>query len=222
MSVGLLLGLAALALVDSTSFGTLGVPLVLLLTGGRGTTGRLLVYLAAIAGFYFLVGVGLMLGLDALLTTFHDALHSRTASWVQLAAGVGLSALSWRFDSKKRDYKPLWEPRPGGRGAMLLLALTAGVVEVATMVPYLAAIGLLTKAGLPSALWLPVLAAYVAVMVLPALALMGVRAVAGGRLESRLERLRAWLLKNSASAVGWAMGIVGVMLALDAVSHLQR
>ncbi|MBG0831938.1 GAP family protein [Planomonospora sp. ID67723] len=222
MSVGLLVGLAALALVDSTSFGTLGVPLVLLLTGGRGVTGRLLLYLAAIACFYFLVGVGLMLGLDALLTTFHDVLYSRTAYWIQLAVGVGLFALSWRFDSRKRGYKPLWEPRLGGHGAVLLLALTAGVVEVATMVPYLAAIGLLTKAGLAAVSWLPVLAAYVVVMVLPALALMGARAVAGGRLEARLEKLRAWLLRNSASAVGWAMGIAGVILTLDAWSHLQR
>ncbi|WP_084961216.1 GAP family protein [Thermoactinospora rubra] len=220
MTIGLVVTLVALALVDSTSFGTLGVPVVLMLSGA--TAKRLLVYLATISAFYFAVGAALMLGLGALLERFGDALASRTASWVQLAIGVGLFALSWRFDSKKRGYRPLWEPRLGGPRVMALVALTAGLVEVATMVPYLAAVGIMTKAELPVAQWAVLLAGYVVVMVVPALALLAARTVASRWLDPKLERLRAWLLKHSASAVGWALGIVGVLLALDALSALQR
>src|SRR5690606_30256252 len=92
----------------------------------------------------------LMLGLSTVVENFGDALHSRAASWVQLALGVGLFALSFRFDGK-RATGPRLRPRMGGPRAMVMLGLTAGVLEVATMVPYLAAVGIMTISGLPAA-----------------------------------------------------------------------
>ncbi|WP_327090516.1 GAP family protein [Nonomuraea sp. NBC_01738] len=218
MTTALLLTLVALALVDSTSFGTLGIPVVMLLSSGRSQTGRMLIYLATISLFYFLVGVALMLGLSAALENFGDVLRSRPAYWVQFFVGVGLFALSFRFDSKKPHKQ--WEPRLGGPLAMVTLGLTAGLIEVATMVPYLAAIGIMGTAGLAVAQWGPLLAGYVLVMIVPPLALMALRAVAGERVEARLERLRAWILKNARSAVGWSLGIVGFLLAGGAASTL--
>jgi hypothetical protein len=50
MSVGLLLPLAGLALVDSTSIGTLFIPVWLLLTPGPVNGRRILAYLGTIAG----------------------------------------------------------------------------------------------------------------------------------------------------------------------------
>lgn len=92
-------------------------------------------------------GVGLI-RLSTVVENFGDALHSRAASWVQL--GVGLFALSFRFDGK-RATGPRLRPRMGGPRAMVMLGLTAGVLEVATMVPYLAAVGIMTTSGLPAA-----------------------------------------------------------------------
>ncbi|MEV0385274.1 GAP family protein [Nonomuraea sp. NPDC050643] len=224
MTLGLLLTLAALAIVDSTSFGTLGIPVFLLLTSDRSRTSRLLIYLATLAGFYFLVGVALMLGLSTVMDRFGDALHSRPAYMVQLAVGVGLFLLSWRFDPKWRAKrgKPArrFEPRVGGPRVMVLLGLTAGALEVATMVPYLAAIGMMTTSGLAAGQWLPLLAAYVLVMFLPPLALMALRGVAGAWLEPKLEWLRAWLSKHAESAVSWLIAIVGFLLARDAAYYL--
>lgn len=224
MTVALLLTLAALALIDSTSFGTLGIPVFLLLTTERGRGGRLLTYLATVAGFYFLVGVALMLGAGAAMDAFGGALQSRAAYAVQLAIGVVLFALSFRFDPTRRAKRGLPErtftPKVGGPRTMVLLGLTAGAVEVATMLPYLGAVGIMTSAGLRAAQWLPVLAAYVLVMILPALAFMVLRAAAGARLEPKLERLRAWLAKHSGSMLSWALAIVGFLLARDAAFHL--
>ncbi|MFI6733432.1 GAP family protein [Nonomuraea sp. NPDC050451] len=222
MTIGLLLALAALALVDSTSFGTLGIPIYLLLASKRSR--GLLIYLATIAVFYFLVGIALMLGLTTVMERFGDVLRSGPAYWVQLVLGVGLFALSFRLDPKRRAKlgKPehRFEPRVGGPRVMVLLGLTAGVLEVATMVPYLAAIGIMTTAELTTGQWVPVLGAYVLVMILPPLALMGLRAVAGAWLEPKLERLRAWMSKHAASALSWGVAIVGFLLARDAAFYL--
>ncbi|MCK2217882.1 GAP family protein [Actinomadura sp. ATCC 31491] len=217
MTLALALTLAALALVDSTSFGTLVIPVYLLLSGGRSRTSGLLVYLATIAAFYFLVGVALMLGLSAALDGFGEALSSPAAYWTQLVLGAGLFALSFPLGRRPPRRSA---PRTGGPGTMVLLGLTAGAVEVATMVPYLAAVGLMTTSGLPAAQWLPLLAGYVLVMIAPPLALMALRGVAGAWLEPRLERLRAWLTRHSASMVSWAVGIIGFLLARDAAAHL--
>lgn len=224
MTVALLLTLAALAIVDSTSFGTLGIPVFLLLSSQRSQVPRLMIYLATVAIFYFLVGVGLMLGLSTLLESFGDVLRSRTAYMIQLALGVGLFALSYRFDPKRRRKlgKPehRFEPRIGGPRVMVMLGLTAGLLEVATMVPYLAAIGIMTTSKLPVAQWVPLLAVYVLIMIMPPLVLIAVRSVAKGWLEPKLERLRAWMAKHAASAVSWSLAIVGFLLARDAAVFL--
>ncbi|QFY11756.1 hypothetical protein GBF35_38905 [Nonomuraea phyllanthi] len=221
MTIGLLLTLAALALVDSTSFGTLGIPVYLLVAARRP---GLSVYLVTLAAFYFLVGVALMLGLSTVMERFGDVLRSDPAYWVQLVLGVGLFALSFRFDPKRRAKRGgperRFEPRVGGPRTMVLLGLSAGALEVATMVPYLAAIGIMTSSGLVAAQWVPVLAAYVLVMFLPPLALIALRAVAGAWLEPKLERLRGWLSRHATSAAGWALAIVGFLLARDAAAQL--
>jgi cytochrome c biogenesis protein CcdA len=224
MTIALLLALAGLAVLDSTSFGTLAIPVYLMLSLDRSRTARLLVYLATMAVFYFLAGAVLMLGLATAMDTFGDALDSKAAYAAQLVLGVGLFALSWRFDPKWRAKRGLpertFEPRVGGPRTMVLVGLTAGVLEVATMVPYLAAIGMMTTAELAVTQWAPLLGAYVLIMILPALVLMALRAAAGEWLEPKLERLRAWLVKHSSSMLSWGIAIVGFLLARDAAFYL--
>ncbi|MFI5839301.1 GAP family protein [Catenuloplanes sp. NPDC051500] len=218
-----LAGLAGLALIDSTSIGTLVIPIWMLLSP-KVRASRFLVYLATVAVFYAIVGVILVLGAEAATAAFAGLSGARWVAWVQLALGVGLFAWSFRFDGKKGDRSGRWRDRLAGEDAtipaMVGLGLGAAALEVATMLPYLAAVGLITAADLPVAGWLATLGGYVLVMIVPALLLGGLRLLAGHRAQVPLERLGAWLARHTAGALGWVLGIAGFLLARDAAFRL--
>src|SRR5918998_1018590 len=203
MTAVALAGLAGLALVDSTSFGTLLLPLMMLLSP-QVRTRNLVLYLVTIAAFYFLVGLALLAGARAAVAAIGPALEITPAYVVQLALGVGLFVLSFVIDPRavakrraKRGLPPkepgAWQRRALGPeatvGTVMGVAVLAGLVEVASMLPYLAAIGIIIAAGVPTAAQLGVLAGYVVVMVAPALVLFAVRRAARSRMEPRLRRL---------------------------------
>ncbi|SCL22450.1 Sap, sulfolipid-1-addressing protein [Micromonospora nigra] len=229
MSAGLLLSLAGLALVDSTSIGTLFIPVWLLLAPGPVRARRILAYLGTIAGFYVVVGVLLYVGGTRLAGALDGALDHRPVLWAQLAVGVGLFLLSFRYDGRRRG---------GGRGAvsrwrdratsgdssvrwLVGLALLAALAEVATMLPYLGAMGLLATSGLGTPAVVALLAAYCVVMVLPAAALLAARVAWPRVVEPVLVRLNGWITRTSGSAMGWILGIAGFLLARDAAVRLE-
>lgn len=230
-------GLVVLALIDSTSFGTLLIPLWMMLAP-RIRPGRLLLYLAVVCGFYFAVGLLLLAGMDALLEGASALRDSRPALVVQLALGVGLVLLSYVIDPAYDSFGrklPVDQRGPSPRAlrwqrsltspdvtvrAVIAIALTATVLEVATMLPYLAAVGVLTTSGEPVVVQVGLLAGYVLVMVLPALLALVLRLAARRLVEPLLERVSAWLTEKAGSAVAWVIGIVGVLLALNAASRL--
>ncbi|SDD30829.1 GAP family protein [Auraticoccus monumenti] len=226
--------LAGLALVDSTSIGTLVVPVVLLLRP-RVHPGLVLLYLATIAVFYLAVGLLLMAGATTLLPRLGAALETPAAYAVQLALGVGLVVLAFRIEPRaaarrreRRGLPPTGEPRWQRRieaaadrpGTMVGLALGAGLAEAATMLPYLGAIALLVGSGLGAWTSSGLLGGYVLVMVLPALVLLVLRLAGGRRWDPAMQRLRDWIARHSAGTLSWVVGILGVLLARDAVPHL--
>lgn len=236
MNAAVLLGLAGLALVDSTSFGTLVIPLILLLQP-RIRLGRIIVYLTTIGGFYLLLGLALLAGASWVqsLSGFGEALTSTPAYVIQAVLGVGLIALSFRYDAKPvarrkaaRAGRPTriekWREAAMGEHAsmraLITLALLAGVVEVASMLPYLVAVGIITTANLPTISGAAVLTGYVLIMLLPAGVLLLVRLLGGARLEKPLTRLRNWVVAHTAGALGWVIGTAGILLILDAVREL--
>lgn len=237
------LSLAVLALVDSTSIGTLVVPLLLLvISGGAGGATRRVVaatfyYLAVIGAFYWAVGVALTAGALPLLERFGDTLTSSGAMTVYAVLGVLLVMWSFRIDPKairKRGGDPeagarRWSERVRGAStsyrALTGLALVAGLAEVATMIPYLAAVGIIVDSGAGLGRSAVTLVAYCVVMVVPAAVLAVARLVGGARLDSLLARIHDWSVRGAAGAFSWAVGIVGVVIVLNtaptALSFLQ-
>lgn len=229
MSLAFAGSLGVLALLDSTSIGTLFVPIVLLLAPGRPRAASILCYLATIAGFYLAVGVLVAVGGGVLVDGVGSLLAGNRGYWVELVLGVALFALSFRFDPKRRAAKRKaptvsWTERvnraAGSPRTLAVLALTAGLLEVATMFPYLGAIALLAGAGLAWPVQVALLAAYCLVMVLPALVLLGLRLALSTRITPLLERVNRWFERHATSATGWILAIVGFLLVRDAVVHL--
>lgn len=225
--------LTVLALVDSTSFGTLLIPIWLLLAPGRIRVGRVLVFLGTVAGVYLLLGIALVAGASALLGDLDALAEDPVVTRVQLVVGVGLLVGSFFIGGKKKD----GEDRPRGRllgwreramgtgsgiGGLMTLALAAVALEVVTMLPYLAATGLIASTDLGMPARVVVLAGYCLVMILPALVLMAGRLVARRAVEPVLERLSRWMERHGGETTGWIVGIVGFLVARDAVGRMPE
>lgn len=226
MDLALLASLAVLALIDSTSFGTLLIPIWLLMHPGGVRARRVLVFLGTVATFYFAVGVAVALGAGAFLPQIGRLLDTRPVSWAQLVLGVALFFLSFRLERRRKPASGggrlmRWRERAmtdGGVAGLAGLALAAAAAEVTTMLPYLAAIGLLTTAGLGAGTITLTMAGYCLLMIVPALVLLAVRLAAGDRLTPLLTRIGTWMANSNTLA--WIVGIVGFLLARDAAVRL--
>ncbi len=215
MSVALLLSVGALALLDTLSPTTLGVTVYMLLSERGKIAGRLLVYLGTVACFYFLVGVFLMLGLDTVTDVFSGLGDNALLSRTMTVLGLGLLIGSFFIPTKKNAPK-VRKPKSRSMLSMVALGLTTGLVEVGTALPYFAAIGIMAAAHLHPVEWLPMLAGYNLIMVLPASLLMVAHFLFKGWLQKPLEKMRLSIEKNSGSTLSWMMSIAGLILLINA------
>ncbi|MCD2441853.1 GAP family protein [Agromyces sp. SYSU K20354] len=256
------LSLAALALLDGLSIGTLLIPVFLLLAP-RLRGGRVLLYLVTIAGFYLVVGVLFTLGMVNLVEVGQDLLNSPAGLVVRLVIGVALLLVAIAMPTSEKQRTPVAAtagdhganpageandhgeavgraaeapvPAPGGRisrwrdrllsdaaspANVMAVAVAAGLIEVATMLPYLVAMGMIAEAELAMPVRIAALAAYCAVMIAPALVLLALRLIAAPLVKRPLERLAEWLERTAAENTAWILGILGFLVAVSAASEL--
>jgi len=232
--------LVVLSLIDSTSFGTLLIPIWLLTAPGRPRLGRMGVYLSAVALAYLALGIVLLLGAGAFLDAHGDVLDSSAFLVGQLIIGIALTVVSQLMDTKKARARAAeravtgggrllrWRgrimgeegARSGSAVALAGIALTAVAVEAASMLPYLSAIGIITAQGPGWPASAVLLTGYCLVMSAPALALTIGRLVAHEALERPLARLERWLTEHAQATTAWIIGIIGFLLAVHAVFDL--
>ena len=91
MTSQLAIALGGLALVDATSVGTLVLPL-LMMAQPQVRAGRVLLYLATIAIFYFALGLALLVAADQLIAMVAATEGNRAIDVLQLIVGVTLFA----------------------------------------------------------------------------------------------------------------------------------
>lgn len=227
------LTLAGLALLDSTSFGTLVLPVLALLAHAR-VGRRVVAHLAVMAVFYWLLGVALLLGGQQALASLGGwpDWTRHPATWV--AGGIALVGLSYVLDGtvalpgpwaerarrSKEWMRHALGPDAGAR-TVAGIALAAGLVEAASMLPYLGALGMLLGSDLPTVGRLGTLAAYCLVMVAPGLLLVAARTALGRRADGPLGRIGSWLDRRAGTEMAWVVGIIGVVLALNGAARLM-
>lgn len=244
--------LAVLALIDSTSFGTLLIPVWLLVAPGRLRAARLLLYLSVVGAAYAVIGVMIwwllrQFGQD-LLSWFEAVQQQPVLLVVQVGLAVLLMWTSFRLDplstagkerKRRRDearqdaghpsaadrltrfrYRAVGDGATGSRGSLVMLALSAVGLEIITLLPYLAGLGLVAASEMSIVGSLSLVAFYCLVMLLPALVLLFARVVASSRLGSPLQRLEAFLNRHSAGLVSTVVFLVGLWLGLNALEGL--
>lgn len=236
MTSAVLLALVGLALVDSTSIGTLVLPL-LMLVHPRVRADRVLIYLATLAIFYFAFGVVILLVGDTVASAMSALDGSQALDWAQAVVGLGLVVGSFWPDTpwaKSAAQKRAASGQPSraqrwvdtivagdGRVATVAgVALVAGLIEAASMLPYLGALALIGASGVPFAAQVGILGGYNLIMIVPALALLGARLALRSRADALLSRVAGWVGERVGGAIWWIIGIAGFFLAADAVTRL--
>jgi len=237
----LLAPLALLALIDSTSFGTLLIPLWLMLAPGRPHPQRILLFLGTVAAFYLLLGLALLFGASTLLTRV-PAMNPQQLRVAQLLVGIGLMLVGvlmepWRkTETQPRSPRLRCNSRSGPSlrtrllarasdasapaSATIALALTAAGIESASMLPYLAAIGVLAASELSLPGGGAVLMGYCLVMITPALVLLAARLLFHDAVAPVLARLEVLLSRTASKGIAWVILCLGIYLVGDSLQAL--
>jgi len=215
-----LLGLLALALVDSINPSAIVVTLYLL--SRERVTAQIVVYIAAIFVTYLTLGMMMMSGIDALLPSLRTIGGGKLEFIVQGLIGLAMLLYAIRAPTTAKS-APRVEPAASTYAALVLLGVTVTTLELPTAVPYFGAIALLTTADLPMAQWLPLLVLYNAIFVLPPVVLLAGHVVLGGRLNARYADLRERLQAGARETMLWIFGLVGsALLVTSVVEYVAR
>ncbi|HEU5471006.1 MAG TPA: GAP family protein [Actinophytocola sp.] len=225
MAVG---SLVVLALLASTSVGTLFVPVLLMRLPGRLRAGWVLGYLVTITVGYLAFGVLIVLGAEAAADRFGDNLDGWPADWWKLGLGVWMFVLSLRFVPKRRADrgKPLaayWSDRvrraADSPRTLARFTLSEGLLEDGTMFPYLGAL-LLVDPRLDPVAAVALLSGYSLLIILPALVLLAMRLALPERTGPILTTVDTFFDRHAAGVTGWILATGGVLITMDAVVRL--
>ncbi|MFC4619576.1 GAP family protein [Camelliibacillus cellulosilyticus] len=213
MSFELLIPIGVFALLDTLSPTTLGVTVYMLLTEKERSISRIFVYLFTVALFYFIVGVMLMLGLDAVFQEL--SVFGESALFGNLMTLIGLGLLIGSFFAPKKPSSSPRKPKSKSMLAMVMLGFITGLIEVGTALPYFAAISMMTVAKLALNEWMPILVGYNFIMILPPLILMELHTLFKNRMQRPLKKIRETIEKRSGSTLSWVMFIAGIIILIN-------
>jgi cytochrome c biogenesis protein CcdA len=214
----LLPAIVGLAVVDSVNPSALLATIVLLLRGRRARP-LVAVYLVAVLATYLAIGVVLTLGLGL---TPQALLHSDAAYLVQGLLGAAMLAYALLAPDRQRRRSPVQPsslPTATRPLAVFALGMAVTIVELPTALPYLGAVGIITRGGLGIAEWLPLLVLYNLIFVLPPLLLLAGHLALGQRAELVLGRLRDRVGRTAREGFLWLLGLVGFYLLADALGR---
>ena len=208
-----LIFIGALAILDMFSPAIIGVSVYMLITVKAKPVKLLLSYLLTVVLFYFCVGLGLMIGIDFIIDPLANIFNHEVAKLLLTVIGGLLFIGSWFVPKKKNVQTP--KPKNFTVAGMIALGLTTSIFEVATAIPYFAAIGLMISNQFSPLEWLPILISYNVMMIFPALALLFLFILSRRFAQKTLNYLQSLAQKNTSSTLSWIMCIAGLIMIVN-------
>ncbi|MCX5227491.1 GAP family protein [Streptomyces sp. NPDC006553] len=217
-----------LALLDTLGVSTIALPVWFLLMPTGLRIDRVFGYLALVSLGYLVLGLVLLSTLAAVREDLGSALESPAGDTATGVAGGALLLLAAWYGLLRRE-------RPGsgrlarrreqavGRSStakgLITVSALAVVLEVATMFPYLAAIGILGDSALPWPSRAAVLAVHCLVMVAPAVLVTLARSASKGAVDRPLRRIDGWLRDNARENTAWLIALAGFILLSHSTAY---
>ncbi len=218
MGTDIIIYLGGLALLDTLSPTIIGVTLFLVLTYNKNLVSSLLVYLFTVVILYFSLGITMMLGMNYITEVFSNVFRSEVFSWGIFLIGVILFTASFFIPQNKGRAIP--KPTTQNLYSIIIIGVITFIIEAGTALPYFAAIGLLSTMNMPFYQWMPILAIYNIIMILPALLIISVYTLLGELIKPTLINFRNRISSGSSSTLSWIMCIVGVILIIYTIDYL--
>jgi cytochrome c biogenesis protein CcdA len=217
----LVLLVLGIALVDGLNPSTIAPALVLAVR----QRGVLLVALFTLGVFVpsLVVGVLVVVGPGGALLDLVPEVGATTKHLIEIGAAVALGVLAWiLWIHRGRVAKGVSREPPGG--ALGAAGLGAGIIlaELPTAVPYFAALAAIVRSSETLAVQLELVALFNVAFVLPLLAILVVRMLAGPRSERLLEATRGALDRYIGVVLPIAVGLLAVVLLVVGLLGLVR
>ncbi|WP_337969850.1 GAP family protein [Virgibacillus salexigens] len=203
-----------LAVLDTLSPSVLGGTAYILLTKSEKKDQRLLLFLVITQGAYFVLGVIFMFGIEPVIDLFRQLKESSFVSVIFLIIGLTLIYLSfslpkWTKNKNGNAYACIFQKIGGAISfkVIVIIALSAFLIEVTQAIPYWAMLGLITYHKLSLPIWLPTIAVYNIIMVLPSLVVLILYKNNPKKTEIKLVKFKNRLIRSNATL--WAIGGAG-------------
>ena len=225
MSIAIVAALIGLAFLDASTLSTLLIPLWLLARPGAFEPRRLVTYLTVTAVTDLLLGTAVLILAHQLIDSYLQTLQTPTADRVIIGLGVLVIVMGiigvfrGRRETKSGPsaITRLRDRALATNTSTATLALSAIVVEAATMWPYLVGISLIAANG-PGLPWdIFWLAFYNVIMILPAAVLTWARAKYPDQTDLLLSKTKETMTGSGSTFTAWLAIAIGAWIILSRV-----
>lgn len=211
--LALLLLVVSIGLADSLNPSTIAPALVL--ATGPNARSRIAAFTAGVFSVSLVAGLLLVLGPGQLLLDALPHPSRHTKHLLEAGGGAVLLVLSVALwvgrEHVARRFAEGGAQRRGTGGTASAFVLGAGImaVELPTAFPYFAAIAAIVGSGFSVGAQALMVVVFNVVFVLPLLAIVAIRTLAGERANAELEALRSWLRRRAAALLAGLVTVLG-------------
>ena len=210
-----------IALVDGLNPSTIAPALVLAVR----RRGVLLVSLFTLGVFVpsLAAGVLVVVGPGQALIDLVPHVGAHAKHLIEIGAGVALAALAWiLWIHRGRVAGTVSREPPGGAAGAAGLGAGIMLAELPTAVPYFAALAAIVRSSAALVTQLELVALFNLAFILPLLAILGVRLLAGPRSERLLQLTRGALDRYVGVVLPCAVALLAAVLVILGVVGLVR